>query len=71
MKIKITYRTGSNPVIIQSEEKTIAGIASDCAKQLTKKHMQWRISQGNPMNTKAAKRYEIGQKYMILQKLER
>lgn len=70
MRIKIIYRKGAKPVIVESKEQTIKSIVEDCAFQLSSKYADWRRKSGNPISRQALKRYEIGQKFMLMQKLE-
>lgn len=69
MKIKLTYRKGARPIYLSSNETTIESLASDFAKQLARKYENWKSEYGG-ISPKALKRYEIGQRYMLIQKLE-
>lgn len=69
MKIKIIYRKDSRPITIESDKTTIEEISEDCARQLSRKYEQWRTKTGNPISNKGLKKYELGQKYMLMDKL--
>ncbi len=68
--MKITYRFGkkSKPIIMFSNERTIESIAIDIAKQLTDRTM--KAKNGTIKTEIAAKRYFLGEKYLIIAALE-
>lgn len=70
--LKITYRPGAKPIRLEldTKGKSIREIAKDAAQQLTKNYTAWKEKSGYPISKKESKRYEIGQEYMILEKLE-
>ena len=70
--IKITYRKGAKPIRVEidTKGKNIRDIAKSAAQQLTKNYAAWKEKSGCLISKKEKKRYEIGQEYMILEKLE-
>lgn len=67
MKIKLIYRRGAKPICLTSNKTTIEALAVDFAKQLSKKYEEYCCG---GISAKSLKRYEIGQRYMLIQKLE-
>ncbi len=70
IKLKIRYRKGSKWIILKSEKLIIEDIAIDCAKQLKRHFQQYLKNSGISKTEFQLKRYEIGQKYLLIQKLE-
>lgn len=70
IKIRIIYRKGSKPITVGSKGTTLQDIAEDCANQLTLQYLKWCNTIGIDLDSKSKKRYQIGQKYLILSRLE-
>lgn len=71
MKFTIRYHgKKSKEIILFSDERTNEAVANDCAKQLTKRYKYYLDKNNNSKTEKQLKRYELGQKFLIMAALE-
>ncbi len=70
MKITIKYRKTAKPIILNSNERTIGAIATDCAIQITKRYKHYLSNNKIIRTEKQLTRYLLGQKFLIMAALE-